>query len=69
MLTNQLISKLISLQEQANAHKSKMQELQNEPKKDRKASRHQRRIAVLNSDIEQVIRQIAAASGHERHTD
>lgn len=67
MLTNELISKLIDLQDQANALILKVQQLQSMPKKEREASRHQRKVAVLNSNIQRIIRKIASAS--ELHPD
>lgn len=68
MSTSDLVSKLIELQEQANAVLSKIQEMQATPKKEREASRHRQRFAKLNSSIQRIIRQIAA-TGPEKHTD
>lgn len=66
MLTNDLISKLISLQEQANDLLAKIQHMQNSPKKEREASRHQRKIDVLNSNIQRIIKRIAAGESEQR---
>ena len=68
MLTNELITKLIDLQDQANALVSKIQQMQGTRKKEREASRHQRKIATLNSHIQRIIRQIAATDS-EKYTD
>jgi hypothetical protein len=68
MSTKDLISKLIDLQEQADTLLSKIQQMQATPKKEREASRHQKRFAKLNSNIQLIIRQIAA-TGPEKHSD
>ena len=68
MLTNELISKLIDLQEQANTLVLKIQQMQTTNRKDRKVSRHRKRIEVLNSTIQRIIRRIAAVDS-EQHPD
>jgi len=66
--TNELITKLIDLQDQANVLLAKIQEMQHTPRKEREASRHQRKIALLNSNIQRIIKQIAE-TGSEQHPE
>ncbi|MFZ2447542.1 MAG: hypothetical protein WAW37_14395 [Syntrophobacteraceae bacterium] len=59
MLTNELIAKLIDLQEKANAHTSEYLKWEHAPGGKTRASVHHRKALKLRSKIQGLIREIA----------